>query len=104
MCPPGVHILSVKLHVMADVERIKRPTIQTRVLKMHCVRGMYQSSIESTTQAESARQVSVHGVFVKVQADLHQATGCCLKNSLSMRSASASSSSISASTSCWLAK
>src|SRR5947208_13644266 len=104
----GGQISGMKRHIIADIERIKRPAIQAGVFKMLCAGRVYQSRIKSghyvkTTNAESPHQITVHGIFVKIQADLHQASGCCFKNSLSMRSASASSAASSASTSCWWA-
>jgi len=66
----------MKRHVMADVERIKRPAIQACVFKMLYVGRAYQSGFKSgrhvkTTNAESPHQITVHGIFVEIQADLH---------------------------------
>ena len=66
----------MKRHVIADIERIERPAMHPCVFKMLYVGRAYQSGIKSgrdvkTTNAESPHQITVHGIFVEIQADLH---------------------------------
>jgi len=70
------HTRCVKGHEVANVEGIQCSSMQTRVFKMLYVRCLYQAGIKSryhveATHAEGPHQIAVHGVFVKVQANLH---------------------------------